>query len=60
MQENSGFKGVSVVASNGVPAIEAPKHGEEGHDHEHDHQNAAAPAAGHDDHDHGAMIRTLA
>ena len=52
MQENSGFKGVSVVASNGVPAIEAPKHGEQGHDHERDHQNAAAPADGHA---HGAM-----
>ena len=30
MQENSGFKGVNVVATDGLPAIEAPT---EGHDH---------------------------
>ena len=37
MQENSGFKGVNVVAANGVAPLESPQHGEEGHDHEHDH-----------------------
>ena len=30
MQENSGFKGVNVVATDGLPAIEAPT---DGHDH---------------------------
>lgn len=40
--DTAQFKGIKVVATQGVPALEspktnAPKHGEAGHDHEHDH-----------------------
>lgn len=56
--DTAQFKGVKVVATQGVPALEspktnAPKHGEAGHDHEHDHgQNQVEEQ--HDEHEHGA------
>ena len=37
LEKNADFKGIKVVVTDGLPALSAPQHGEEGHDHEHDH-----------------------
>ena len=37
LEKNSGFAGVKVIATQDLPALKAPQHGEDEHDHEHDH-----------------------